>query len=50
MANVIGIMVGWRALAAYFGNLRGAAMQWDKTTHSTHPADSPARALAEPAR
>ncbi len=49
VANVIGIMAGWRALAAYFGNLRGAAMRWDKTTHSAHPADPPPRSLAEPA-
>ena len=38
VANVIGIMAGWRALAAYCGNLRGAALRWDKTTHAAHPA------------
>jgi len=37
---VIGIMAGWRALAAYCGNLRGAALRWDKTTHAAHPAAS----------
>lgn len=38
VANVIGIMAGWRALAAYCGNLRGATLRWDKTAHPAHPA------------
>lgn len=38
VANVIGIMAGWRALAAYCSYLRGAALRWDKTAHPAHPA------------
>jgi len=38
VANVIAIMAGRRALAAYVGSLRGARPQWDKTFHHAHPA------------
>jgi adsorption protein B len=38
IANVIAIMAGRRALAAYARTLRGAAPQWDKTFHHAHPA------------
>ncbi len=38
VSNVIAIMSGRRALAAYFGSLRGGAVVWDKTEHSAHPA------------
>ena len=38
ISNVIAIMAGRRALAAYVASLRGRAVTWDKTTHSAHPA------------
>jgi adsorption protein B len=38
VANVIAIMAGRRALAAYVRTLRGAAVVWDKTEHRHHPA------------
>lgn len=38
VANVIAIMAGRRALFAYVRTLRGAAVVWDKTEHSHHPA------------
>ncbi len=38
VANVISIMAGYRALFAYAKTLRGAAVQWEKTAHDTHPA------------
>lgn len=38
VANVIAIMAGRRALAAYWRTLRGAAPVWDKTEHRAHPA------------
>lgn len=38
MSNIISIMSGRRALAAYIGTLRGAPVVWDKTEHSRHPA------------
>ena len=37
VANVIAIMAGRRALAAYLRSLRGAPVSWDKTEHRTHP-------------
>lgn len=43
VANVIAIMAGRRALAAYWRTLQGAAPVWDKTEHRAHPA----RALVE---
>ncbi len=38
VANVIAIMAGRRALAAYIGTLRGEAPHWEKTAHESHPA------------
>jgi bacteriophage N4 adsorption protein B len=38
VANVIAIMAGRRALAAYWRTLRGGAPIWDKTDHHIHPA------------
>jgi adsorption protein B len=38
VANVIAIMAGRRALAAYVRSLVGAVPDWDKTSHSLHPA------------
>jgi adsorption protein B len=38
IANVIAIMAGRRALAAYVRTLRGGQVTWDKTTHTEHPA------------
>jgi adsorption protein B len=38
VANVIAIMSGRRALAAYLRSLGGRPVTWDKTVHSTHPA------------
>lgn len=40
-ANVITIMAGRRALAAYLRTLKGHAPVWDKTEHRNHPAMSP---------
>ena len=44
VANVIAIMAGRRALAAYFRSLQDGVVVWDKTTHEAHPA------LASPVR
>ena len=38
VSNIIAIMAGRRALAAYIGTLRGAPVIWDKTEHRDHPA------------
>lgn len=38
VGNVIAIVAGRRALTAYVGTLRGAAVVWDKTEHRHHPA------------
>jgi adsorption protein B len=38
VANIIAILAGRRALAAYFRTLMGAAPAWEKTRHSQHPA------------
>ena len=38
VANVIAIMAGRRAIAAYWRSLNGVAPVWEKTEHSTHPA------------
>lgn len=38
VSNVIAIMAGRRALAAYIATLRGAPLLWDKTDHDEHPA------------
>ena len=42
LANVIAIMSGRRAFAAYLRSLSGAAPEWDKTEHVAHPAHAPA--------
>lgn len=44
VANVIAIMSGRRAIAAYLRVLRGNLITWDKTAHHSHPA----HALAAP--
>jgi bacteriophage N4 adsorption protein B len=46
VANIISIMAGRRALAAYVGTLRGAEVNWDKTQHSDHPATDDRQVLA----
>ena len=38
VSNVVAIMAGRRALAAYVGTLRGAPPVWNKTEHHDHPA------------
>ena len=38
VANVIAIMAGRRALAAYFRSLQDGRVVWDKTVHDAHPA------------
>lgn len=38
VANIIAIMAGRRAFAAYLRSLRGAPVVWDKTQHTSHPA------------
>ncbi|WP_247713488.1 glycosyl transferase family protein [Qipengyuania sphaerica] len=38
VSNIIAIMSGRRALAAYLKTLRGEPVIWEKTTHYTHPA------------
>jgi len=38
VTNVIAIMAGRRALAAYAKTLFGALPRWDKTEHDSHPA------------
>jgi adsorption protein B len=38
-ANVIAIMAGRRAIAAYGASLMGASLKWEKTQHLAHPAD-----------
>jgi adsorption protein B len=38
-SNVIAIMAGRRALAAYVASLLGARPRWEKTQHYTHPAE-----------
>ncbi len=43
VSNIIAIMAGRRAFAAYFRTLRGGAVIWDKTAHLGHPARSAAR-------
>lgn len=40
IANVIAMMAGRRAVAAYFRTLRGDAVQWDKTDHRLHPTQT----------
>lgn len=38
VTNIIAIMAGWRAVAAYGPTLFGRAVVWDKTPHADHPA------------
>ena len=38
IANIIAIMAGRRALAAYFRSLQDGVVVWDKTVHDAHPA------------
>ena len=38
IANIIAIMAGRRALAAYFRSLQDGVVVWDKTVHESHPA------------
>lgn len=38
VANIVSIMAGRRALAAYVAALLGATPRWDKTFHHAHPA------------
>ena len=38
-ANVIAILAGRRAFAAYLRTLLGGRVRWDKTVHNAHPAD-----------
>ncbi len=38
IGNIIAIMAGRRALAAYLRSLRTGAVAWDKTAHELHPA------------
>ncbi|MDJ0979962.1 MAG: glycosyl transferase family protein [Erythrobacter sp.] len=38
--NVIAILAGRRAVAAYGRTLLGRAVEWDKTPHFTHPASA----------
>ena len=45
-ANVIAIMAGRRALAAYVRTLLGARPRWEKTHHHAHPADLKARSAS----
>jgi len=43
LANVIAILAGRRALAAYLVTLAGGLPRWDKTSHDVHPASLRAR-------
>jgi adsorption protein B len=45
IANIIAIMAGRRALAAYLRTLRGEAVRWDKTLHLDHPARPPVEVI-----
>lgn len=45
VANVIAIMAGRRALAAYLSTLKGKLPQWDKTDHLAHPASMRAEGI-----
>lgn len=38
VTNVIAIMAGRRALSAYWRTFFGGGIEWDKTSHSRHPA------------
>ena len=43
LANVIAIMAGRRALAAYLASLYRGRVNWDHTVHLSHPAFTPVR-------
>ncbi|MEM9257876.1 MAG: glycosyltransferase family 2 protein, partial [Pseudomonadota bacterium] len=38
LTNIIAIMAGRRALSAYWRTFFGSGIEWDKTSHSRHPA------------
>lgn len=40
MTNIIAIMAGRRAILAYWRTFFGRSIEWDKTAHSRHPAQS----------
>ncbi len=40
VANVVAMMAGRRAIAAYLRSLRGEAVRWDKTDHRMHPTQT----------
>lgn len=46
VGNVVAIMAGRRAVAAYLRTLRGGAIKWDHTVHVRHPARDAALAGA----
>lgn len=46
VANIIAIMAGRRAVAAYLRTLGGAMPRWEKTRHSHHPAMTSGQAEA----
>lgn len=46
VANVIAIMAGRRAIAAYVRSMTGQPVLWDKTEHAAHPAVLGPRAAA----
>ena len=46
VSNIIAIMAGRRAFAAYLRSLRGEPLRWDKTLHLEHPARPEGAALA----
>ncbi|WP_369821515.1 glycosyl transferase family protein [Novosphingobium sp. CF614] len=46
VANVIAIIAGRRALAAYLRSLRGATVSWEKTRHDAHPVTAVAGGAA----
>lgn len=48
LANVIAIIAGRRAVAAYVRTLGGAAAAWDKTDHDSHPAGTALAGTARP--
>ena len=45
VGNVIAIMAGRRAVAAYFRSLTTGRVVWDKTAHDRHPAAAALRAV-----
>lgn len=47
IANIIAIMAGRRALAAYFHSLQDGKVTWDKTAHEAHPATAASLRVAK---